>query len=177
MRLLILWVKSLFLKAPVKVAAVSACRFRVMPWHCDPNLHLTNSKYFYFMDYARFWRLMEVGVWKDIFVKKRWMPMAVSQEITYIRDIAPFEKFEIRTQLAGWNDKYHYIVQEFYGKKGLCAKAMVRAVYVSKGKVVPTEEVLALFGDLLPIEKYQARITTWEALLEIKKAEAELSSE
>jgi len=97
--------------------------------------------------------------------------MAVSQEITYIRDIAPFEKFEVRTQLAGWDEKYHYVVQEFYGKKGLCAKAMIRNAYVSNGKVVSTDKVLELFGELNIDEKYKDRIDTWKQLLELKKAE------
>lgn len=171
-RLLYLLLKNkLFGRNDLKATEVSSAWFRVMPWHCDPNFHLTNSRYFFFMDYARFWRLMEVGVWKSIFVTKRWMPMAVSQEITYIKDIAPFEKFEIRTQLAGWDEKYHYVVQEFYGKKGLCAKAMIRNVYVSKGKVVNTNDVLSLFQDVTPNEQYNERIAAWKKVLDLKKEE------
>jgi len=171
-RLLWMLLKNKFFgRNDLSASAESSAWFRVMPWHCDPNLHMTNSRYFFFMDYGRFWRLMEVGVWKDIFVSKRWMPMAVSQEITYIKDIAPFERFEIRTQLVGWDEKYHYVVQEFYGKKGLCAKAMIRNVYVSKGKVVNTDEVLTLFEGLQPNEKYQERITAWKKVLDLKKEE------
>ena len=165
------YLKSFFITDNISASALSICKFWVMPWDCDPNMHMTNSRYFAYMDYARFWRYFHMGIFKTMFRHKRWMPMAVSQEITYIKDIAPFEKFEIHTQLAGWDEKYVYMVQDFYGRKGLCAKAMIRGVFVHKKKPVPTEQVLVVFGHPPKIDRYQERIETWKKVLDLKKLE------
>jgi acyl-CoA thioesterase FadM len=176
-RLFIFWIKSFFLKQSLDANDVSTCNFRVMPWDCDPNMHMTNSRYFTYMDYGRFWRLFQLGIFRQMIFKNRWMQMAVSQEITYIRDIEPFEKFEIRTQLAGWDEKYLYVVQDFYGKKGLCAKAMVRGLYVHNKKPVPLESILALLGNPPMPVKFQERILTLKKIQELKKAEHTLKSD
>lgn len=166
------WFKSWFLSDNLKADAVSKVSFRVMPWDCDPNMHMTNSRYFYYMDYARFWRLVHMGVFREIMLKQRCLPMAVSQEITYIRDIAPLEKFEIQTELAGWDEKYFYITQDFYSKKGLCAKAMVRGLFLQNRAPVAVSKVLGIYGNPHKPVKFESRINTWKKLLELKKSES-----
>ncbi len=170
-RLLQFWIRSLFLKERITGDAVSVSHFRVMPWDCDPNMHMTNSRYFSYMDYGRFWRYFQTGVFKTMFVTKRWMPMATAQEITYIKDIAPFEKFSVHTRLAGWDEKYVYMAQDFYAKKGLCAKAMMRGVFVHNRIPVPISEVLELFGNPHVDEKYAGRMQAWKDIHEFKKTE------
>ncbi|MBT8142303.1 MAG: thioesterase family protein [Gammaproteobacteria bacterium] len=166
------WLKSIFIKDNISASAECCVSFRVKPWDCDPNWHMTNSRYFTYMDYARFWRYFHMGVFKDVFIKKKWMPMAVSQEITYIKDISPLEKFEVRSKLAGWDEKYVYMAQDFYGKKGLCAKAMIRGVFVHNKKPVSIEKVMQAFGSPPQVEAYRERITAWKRVLELKKAES-----
>lgn len=170
-RILQFWIRSYFLKERIQADELSISHFRVMPWDCDPNFHMTNARYFSYMDYGRFWRYFHVGIFKTIFVTKRWMPMAVSQEITYIKDISPFEKFSVHTRLAGWDDKYVYMAQDFYGKKGLCAKAMIRGVFVHNKKPVAIEQVMQVFGNPPQVDAYRERIAAWKKVLELKKAE------
>jgi len=168
-RLLFFWLKSQFIQHPISADTLSKISFRVKPWDCDPNMHMTNSRYFAYMDYARFWRYFHTGTFTEMFLKKRWMPMAVSQEITYIQDISPLEKFEVQTQLAGWDEKYVYMSQDFYTKKGLCAKAMIRGVFVENKRPVDIARLLEVFGNPEPINSYQERIDAWKAVLELKK--------
>jgi len=172
LNLLVFWVRSLFLKDTIKASELSISHFRVMPWDCDPNMHMTNSRYFKYMDYGRFWRYFHTGAAVKMFIKKRWMPMATSQEITYIKDIAPFEKFSVHTQLAGWDEKYIYMAQDFYTKNGLCAKAMMRGVFVHKRVPVAVVEVLELFGNPEIDKNYMSRIAAWKKIHEFKKIES-----
>ena len=115
-----------------------------------------------------------MGVFTEIMLKQRCLPMAVSQEITYIRDIAPFEKFEIHTELAGWDEKYFYITQDFYSKKGLCVKAMVRGLFLQNRAPVAVSKILELYGDPPKTDKFESRINAWKKLLELKKAEPQI---
>lgn len=170
-RILQFWIRSLFNKDRIRADELSVSYFRVMPWDCDPNFHMTNARYFSYMDYGRFWRYFHARIFKSIFVTNRWMPMATAQEITYIKDIAPFEKFSVHTRLAGWDDKYVYMAQDFYGKKGLCAKAMMRGVFVHKKKLIDIEKVLQVFGNPSQDASYNERIETWKKVLELKKNE------
>jgi len=166
------FIRSLFLKKYISAEEVCISSFRVMPWDCDPNMHMTNSRYFRYMDYARFWRYFNTGVFKKVFINSRWMPMATAQEITYIKDIAPFEKFSVHTRLAGWDDKYIYMAQDFYGKKGLCAKAMMRGVFAYKKKPVPIRDVLEMFGNPEIENNFQDRLKAWRDIQNFKKSEA-----
>ena len=170
-RIVLFWIRSLYTKDRIRGDELSVSHFRVMPWDCDPNMHMTNSRYFAYMDFARFWRYFHTGVFREMFVSKRWMPMATAQEITYIKDIAPFEKFSVHTRLAGWDDKYVYMSQDFYGKKGLCAKAMMRGVFVHKRIPVPISEVLDLFGNPQVGDLYLGRIQAWKDIHDFKKNE------
>ena len=35
------------------ICATVALTMRVMPWHCDPNMHINNGKYLSLMDIGR----------------------------------------------------------------------------------------------------------------------------
>ena len=50
-RIVLFWIRSLYTKDRIRGDELSVSHFRVMPWDCDPNMHMTNSRYFAYMDY------------------------------------------------------------------------------------------------------------------------------
>ena len=75
--------------------------FRALPSDCDINFHLNNSRYLALMDLARTWLMAEMGL-LNLFIKDKWMPIMNACSITYIREIKPFQKFDIKTNVNGF---------------------------------------------------------------------------
>ena len=120
------------------------------------------------MDLARTYMLAEMGILKR-FLKLKWLPIVNAAEFTYIRDIKPFQQFEIQSRLVGWDQKYFYIEQRFISKKGLHAIAHVRGVFICKGKQVAVDELIkqaGYFGDAPAIPD---EVLKWKAFLQLKK--------
>lgn len=146
----------------------SCITYRVLPTDCDINGHLTNARYPAFMDLARTYMLAEMGLLKR-FLKLRWLPIVNAAEFTYIRDIKPFQKFELQTKLVGWDEKYFYIEQRFISARGLHAIAHVRGVFICKGKQVPVDKLVSYAGFQGEMPQMPAEIIKWKAFLQLKK--------
>jgi acyl-CoA thioesterase FadM len=147
---------------------VSRIQYRALPSDCDVNFHLTNSRYPAFMDLARTYMLAEMGLLKK-FIKLKWMPIVNAAEFTYIRDIKPFQKFEIETKIVGWDEKYFYIEQRFVSERGLHCIVHVRGVFVCKGKQIPLDTFVAEAGYKGEIPQLPAEVVMWKDFLQLKK--------
>ncbi|WP_144211618.1 thioesterase family protein [Shewanella donghaensis] len=146
----------------------SKISYRALPLDCDINLHLTNSRYPAFMDLARTHMIAEMGVMKK-FLKLKWLPIVNASELTFFRDIKPFEKFEIETKIVGWDEKYFYIEHRFITARGLHCIAHVRGVFICKGKQVPIQELVNAAGHFDAAPEMPPEVAKWIAFLQVKK--------
>lgn len=142
--------------------------FRVLPLDCDINGHLTNARYSSFMDLARTYMLAEMGLLKR-FLKLKWLPVVNAAEFTYIRDIKPFQQFEIQTKLLGWDEKYFYIEQRFVSERGTHAIANLRGVFICKGKKVTVDKLIEIADFRGNHPKLSETILQWKTFLQTKK--------
>lgn len=167
LRFLYLILKAPFLKKSKTLEWTQ--HFRVWLHDCDINLHLTNARYFSFADLARTYAIARMGVLFEL-TKKSWLPVVNAEEITFVRPIAPLARFELRTKLVYWDEKYFYIQHEYWSKGEFCAKALIRGVFYNKKHgVISLNTVLELAGiDKYHIEEPEA-IKTWKAHLKQKK--------
>jgi hypothetical protein len=39
--------------------------------------------------------------------KRRWYPVVAAQTIQFRRSLYPFKKFQVTTEVVGWDGKYH----------------------------------------------------------------------
>jgi len=108
--------------------------FGVWPFDCDINFHLTNARYFALCDLSRIYYMGQVGVLLNM-IKRKWLPVAQAQEITYLKPIKPFQRFEVLTRFSYWDNKYWYTEHKFIAGDLLCAVLQVRGVFVHGKKV------------------------------------------
>ncbi|WP_434927564.1 thioesterase family protein [Shewanella sp. HL-SH8] len=146
----------------------SKISYRALPFDCDVNLHLTNSRYPAFMDLARTYMIADMGLMKK-FLKMKWMPIVNASEFTYIRDIKPFEKFEVETKVVGWDEKYFYIEQRFVTARGLHCIVHVRGVFICKGKQVPIDTLVLEAGYEGATPELPPEVVKWKQFLQLKK--------
>lgn len=142
--------------------------FRVMPFDVDINLHLTNSRYFAFCDLARTDLLLKSGLLKPL-LKQRCLPVVAATEVSFFKAIHPLQKFNIQTQLVGWDKKYWYIEHRFICHGNVYASLTIRGSFLRNKVVVPTEEVLSLGQALKPSPDLPPSIKLWIEVLEEKK--------
>ncbi|WP_394130882.1 thioesterase family protein [Shewanella maritima] len=152
----------------VDFLGTSRLSYRALPFDCDINMHVTNSRYPAFLDLARTYMLAEMGLLKR-FLKLKWLPIVNASEFTFIKDIKPLQKFEIETKMCGWDEKYFYIEQRFVSERGLHCIAHVRGVFVCKGKQVPITDLVAEAGFQGEAPQLPPEVVKWKQFLQVKK--------
>lgn len=144
-------------------------RLRVWPHDCDLNFHMNNGRYLTFMDLGRLHLLASLGLLLPL-VRRRWMPVLGAAEMSFVRPLDPWQKFDLVTRLLGWDAKYFYLEQRFEIEARLCALGTVRGLFVSQRERVPSQAVADLWQPGLVSPPLPPRIHQWNALLEAKKA-------
>lgn len=167
-RLLKMLVRFLFFSKYKHPLDTSIMPFRALPLDCDYNLHVTNARYLSFMDLGRSHLTKQAGILSAVY-KRKWLPIATSVEISFFREIKPFQKFFLHSQLITWDEKYWYIRQDFKSADTLHATAMVRGVFINNRKKVPFQKVVDLLDSSIQAPEEPATVTAWKRLLEAKK--------
>jgi len=123
----------------------STITFRVWPNDLDLNLHMTNSRYFALMDAARYDMVIRAGSW-PVWKRNGWYPVVASQSIRFRRSLRPWSRYTIRTRILGWDERSMYMGQRFEEDGHVCAEAVVRAAFLSKGGRVAPADIMAAAG-------------------------------
>ncbi len=146
-RLLVVLLRSMPRRGTVGVLDVTTLRLRVWPTDLDLNVHLNNGRYLSIMDLGRIDLILRVGLLGRM-VRDGIRPVVGSVQIVYRRSLAPFQAFDLTTQLIGWDEKWTYLRQQFHDDSGaVCADAYVRALFVRRGEKLTSAEVSALAGN------------------------------
>jgi len=166
-RLLAILARSWFARR-IGVLDESRLRFRVWPFDIDINFHLTNARYLSLCDLSRVYYMAQAGVLFKL-IKRKWLPVVQSQEVSYFRQINPFARVEVVTRLTYWDDKYWYTEHQFFSADTLCAVVQVRGLFLTGRKIIPTRDVVALSGEDVLVPARPVAVEYWQNLLEAKK--------
>ena len=134
---------------------------RVWPSDLDLNLHLTNSRYLAMMDLGRLdWALrtgVAVAAWR-----RRWRPLVGSVALRFRRDLPPLQRFDLRTRLLGWDEKWLYLEQRFCRGDRAASVALVKLLLRgAQGNVAPVEVVEASGGDAHDPPEANPELVRW----------------
>lgn len=166
-RLLFVLFKSLF-STTIRVLDESRLSFRVWPFDCDINFHLTNARYLALCDLSRIYYMGQVGVLAKL-LKRKWLPVVQSQEISYFKPVNPFQRIEVLTNLVYWDQKYWYTEHRFVVADHVCAVVQVRGVFIKGKKVVSMHDVVALAGEDVTVPVKPVKVEHWQSLIDAKK--------
>jgi acyl-CoA thioesterase FadM len=148
----------------------SRVTYCVWPSDCDLNLHMNNGRYLTFMDLGRVHLTAQSGLLREAW-RRRWMPVLAAAEITYLRSLKPFARFELVTRLLTWDDKYVYLEQRFERDGELFAHAYVKGLFLAGGVRVPNGELLGAIGYTEDAPPMPEALQRWAALSASKRAE------
>lgn len=146
LRTIIAFLKKRFL-AKAHFNEKTTISMRVLPTDLDILMHVNNGVYFSFMDFGRWDMIFRNGVY-DAAMKRGWYSVVAGETIKFKKSLELWDKFELHTEIVGYDDKYFFIQQKFMMKEALMASGLVKVRFLKrKGGTVSPQEVMDIFKD------------------------------
>ncbi|MGL4232496.1 MAG: acyl-CoA thioesterase [Casimicrobium sp.] len=160
-----LFLTLFFSKGRAAVAALGPCvtPFRVALSDLDALRHVSNGKYFSMMDVARVDLMRRSGVFAEMNARG-WYPVVVLESASFFRSLKWRERFEIHTEVIGWDAKHFFMRQSFVRAGKTVADAYVKARMLKRsGGSVSTQELFEIIGANEPSPPLPEWIRVWSA--------------
>lgn len=132
-------------RPPLGALDESILRMRVWPTDLDLNFHMNNGRYLTLMDVGRFDLVARLGIAREAW-RRRWRPLLGAAAVRFRRSLEPFQAFELRSRIVGWNAKYFFIEQRFVREANDVAVGLVKGLFRAADGNVPTATVLEAVG-------------------------------
>ena len=124
-------------------------------------LEMNNGRILTLYEFGRFQASVRMGLWA-LLKERGWGFAVAGTSIRYRRRITPFERYEMRTRIATWDERFVYIEQGMFKRNGDCAShVLFRTAVVKGGRAVPTDEVTAALGITSPRPEPAEWIANW----------------
>jgi acyl-CoA thioesterase FadM len=157
---LVLVVVAALLKKRTSVLDETVLRGRVWPNDLDLNGHMNNGRYFTVMDLGRIDFLLRAGVLQTA-LRHRWAPIVTSEFVRFRRSIRLFRRYDLRTRLLFWDDRWFTFEQRFESDGRVAAVGYVRGLLRARGANVPPAEVLRASGIDVSPPAVDPRFQSW----------------
>lgn len=135
---------------PLAPTGTHVSHHRCWPWDIDMWLELNNGRTLTLYDLGRTVLAVRTGL-AGALRQKRWGLTMAGVSVRYRRRIRTFERFEMRSRLVCWDDRFLYVEQSMWKPDDECAgHVLYRSAVIGKGGIVPPKDV-ALALRLSPV--------------------------
>lgn len=135
-----------FFSAKIKVTQSDRVAMRVLPLDLDGNFHMNNGVFLSVMDLGRTRFSIRSGLFKKALKEKWGFGVVGGLNITYLKSLTLFQKYELVTKLSGHYGGWTYLEQRFESKGKLVAVALVKVVFLRGKQKVSIEEIKKVMG-------------------------------
>lgn len=142
--------------------------YRVGLLDIDLNMHLNNAKYLKFMDRCRLEHTVVTGLLNRM-IEARCNAVVANTEISYIRELRPYQQFQVHTRILGWDDKYVYYDQRFESQRKLHTHSLLRVANVYGGKSISPQTLQEITGFNQISPALPEYVEQWKRLLQTKR--------
>lgn len=119
---------------------------RCWPHDLDIWMELNNGRTLTLLDLGRSVLANRVRL-TEALMKNKWGLTMAGVSVRYRRRIKMWEKFEVVSRSAGWDNRFFYIDQSIWKADGECAtQALYRSAVTSKDGIVPPQQVFDSIG-------------------------------
>ncbi|MEL7301205.1 MAG: acyl-CoA thioesterase [Pseudomonadota bacterium] len=130
--------------APMHVLDTHVSQHRVSLLDCDMFGEMNNGRILTIFEFGRWQLSLRTGLWTAL-SKRGWGFAVAGASVRYRKRLVPFERFEMRTRVLGWDARFIYVEQAMFKRSGECANhCLFRTAIVSKGKAVMTDDVIEI---------------------------------
>lgn len=116
-----------------------------LPWDIDGFAEMNNGRILTLFDLGRFGLAVRSGLSK-VLRQQRWGLVVAGSSVRYRARITPFQRFQIRTRLLGWDERFLYVEQGMWRGDTCCNHALLRTGVTASGRLVPTVDVARAMG-------------------------------
>lgn len=116
------------------------------PQDIDPWMELNNGRTLTLYDLGRIGLAARTPLGKTL-RQRRWGMAVAGASVRYRKRIRAFDRFEMRSRLLGWDERFLYLEQSIW-RKGECASQVLIRGAVTKGArgILPPAELAAVLG-------------------------------
>lgn len=144
-------------QAPLTIQQVCETPFRCMPWDIDMFMEMNNGRILTLFDLGRFDFAARFGLAKAL-KQHKWGLVVAGSTVRYRKRIRMFDRVTMRTQAAGYDERWMYIHQSMWVKGEPACSVLLRTGITEKGRTIPTERVLNALG----IADLDLQLEPWE---------------
>ncbi len=152
-------------KGSLKFTDECKTKFRVWLTDLDVLMHMNNGKYFSLMDLARVDFMIRNKAF-SILNKKGIYPVVASESMKFKKSLKLFQKFNILTKVAGWDEKNFYLEQSFLVSGEVYSYAIIKAQFLKNGgRKISPQEIMSILG-YDEEKELPAHIKDWNSSIE-----------
>lgn len=130
------------------------------PWDIDIWMELNNGRTLTLFDLGRFGLFQRQGMIK-IMIDNGWSGAIAGATVRYRKRLRAFDRFEMRSRVLGWDDKFIYVEQGMW-REGDCANhVLLRTAITDKSGLVRTDKVAAAIVDGAPSPTLPEWVQEW----------------
>ncbi|WP_111735296.1 acyl-CoA thioesterase [Roseovarius amoyensis] len=148
---------------PLPVTGTHLSHHVCLPWDLDIWMELNNGRTLTLYDLGRLPLIWRTGLWRGL-RRRGWGLTMAGASVRYRRRIRMFETVEMRSRTLCWDDRFFYIEQSMWKRKGDCAgHVLYRSAVTGPDGIVNPGELTTVLG--LPAESppIPGWVTTWIA--------------
>jgi len=111
-----------------------------LPSDADMLWEMNNGRILTFYDLGRFGLAQRIGLMRTL-KAQGWGLVVAGSSVRYRVRIRPFQRFDLRTRLVGWDARFFCIEQAMWRGGTACNHALLRTGVTERERLVATERV------------------------------------
>ena len=119
----------------------SVVRLTVLPTDLDVNGHMNNGRYLTIADLGRVDLFLRIGL-VSAMRRHRWGGVVASVTVRFRRALDPFARYELRSRLLCWDERWVFMEQRFTRRGELCAHGVVKIQFSGRGGRIRPQEMM-----------------------------------
>ncbi|MBO9473108.1 acyl-CoA thioesterase [Shimia sp. R10_1] len=132
--------------APLPLTGTHVSSHRCWPSDIDLWMELNNGRTLTLFDLGRIPLASRIGL-VPVLRQNKWSLTMAGASVRYRRRIRTFEKIEMRSRTAFWDERFVYIEQSMWKQNGECANhALYRAAVTDRNGIVSPARVMEALG-------------------------------
>lgn len=142
----------------------SVIRMRVLPNDLDVFGHMNNSRYLSIMDLGRLDFITRVGL-TELMFRYHWFPIVGASRMQYRRSLNLWQRYEVKTRMVDWDDKWFFIEQIFVIGEQIYAVGWIKGIVRGReGNVKPRDIIEMLGFQDIPKPVLEGELADWVRL-------------
>ena len=130
---------------PLPLLGTHIARHTCWPWDIDPWMELNNGRTLTLYDMGRVGLFLRIGI-VPVMKANRWAGTVAGSSFRYRRRVRAFDRYELRTRMLGWDERFFYAEQSMWRKGECTSHGLLRMAITDANGLVGTARVADAFG-------------------------------